>query len=370
MSKKYTAEEFNELVQELGDERYQVLGVYKNVKTPVSMKHLECDTIFKPQPYEFINQGTRCPKCAHRSLSLGSEKFKERVKKITNNTYVVLGEYINNRKPILMRHNGCDQEFSPRPASFLAGTRCPYYSGRKSNATTFKKELRDLIGDEYILIGEYKNKNTKVNLLHKNCGQIYSAIPTCFLKVGYRCPKCVHKIAGKERRKSNEAFRTEMETKFSGQLIPLEEYVTGHHKILFKHVSCGEVFAAKPCAITSNNAGCPRCSQSMPETVIEGLLIDAKLNYKKQVKFDDCVGISGVKLPFDFVIYDKSNIIKMIIEYDGEQHYRPSFGDRCLEITQRNDQIKNKYCAESNLKLIRIPYWEKENIDFHIFNNL
>ena len=34
-----------------------------------------------------------------------------------------------------------------------------------------------------------------------------------------------------------------------------------------------------------------------------------------------------------------------------------------LETTKYNDKIKDKYCVDNNIKLLRIPYWEFENIE-------
>ena len=31
-------------------------------------------------------------------------------------------------------------------------------------------------------------------------------------------------------------------------------------------------------------------------------------------------------------------------------------------MTKRHDKIKNEYCKNNNIELIRIPYYEKENI--------
>ena len=55
-------------------------------------------------------------------------------------------------------------------------------------------------------------------------------------------------------------------------------------------------------------------------------------------------------LPFDFYINDK-----YIVEYDGEQHFKNTkFFDfyKC----KKHDLIKNKYCFDNNIPLIRIPY--------------
>lgn len=71
-------------------------------------------------------------------------------------------------------------------------------------------------------------------------------------------------------------------------------------------------------------------------------------------------------MPFDFYLPDYN----ILIEYDGEEHFRPvNFGgisdDEALEhlkITQYHDKIKTNYCQENGIPLIRIPFWEKKNI--------
>lgn len=38
--------------------------------------------------------------------------------------------------------------------------------------------------------------------------------------------------------------------------------------------------------------------------------------------------------------------------------------DKALfDITQTRDSIKNKYCEDNGIKLLRIPYWDFKNID-------
>jgi len=59
----------------------------------------------------------------------------------------------------------------------------------------------------------------------------------------------------------------------------------------------------------------------------------------------------------------------IIIEYDGEQHFRPAtFGgiskeqaEENFRKTQERDKLKDDFCKENNFKMIRIPYTEFEN---------
>jgi very-short-patch-repair endonuclease len=59
-------------------------------------------------------------------------------------------------------------------------------------------------------------------------------------------------------------------------------------------------------------------------------------------------------LRFDFFIPE----INTIIEFDGDQHFRPSkkYGGEKFEVTKENDQIKNEFCKKNNINLIRVHY--------------
>ena len=67
------------------------------------------------------------------------------------------------------------------------------------------------------------------------------------------------------------------------------------------------------------------------------------------------------KSRFDFAIVENGKIIRLI-ELNGEQHFKdiPSWGG--LELQQQRDKVKNKYALSHNIPLVRIPYWERDNI--------
>lgn len=68
----------------------------------------------------------------------------------------------------------------------------------------------------------------------------------------------------------------------------------------------------------------------------------------------------------------------LLIEYDGEQHFKPvQYGGISIEQatekflqTQIHDNIKDQYCEEYNIPLLRIPYWEFDNIESIVFDTL
>lgn len=68
--------------------------------------------------------------------------------------------------------------------------------------------------------------------------------------------------------------------------------------------------------------------------------------------------------PFDFAIFKNGKLV-CLIEFDGEQHYRPiDFlgGEDRFKIQQTNDQRRNYFCREHDIPLIRIPYYDYDKI--------
>lgn len=68
---------------------------------------------------------------------------------------------------------------------------------------------------------------------------------------------------------------------------------------------------------------------------------------------------------FDFAIFNEKGIYRLI-EFDGRQHYENAnpFWDKndSLEQRQQRDQEKNQWAKNNDIPLVRIPYWERDNI--------
>ena len=99
--------------------------------------------------------------------------------------------------------------------------------------------------------------------------------------------------------------------------------------------------------------------KSTGEDRIEDVLNSYKIKYTREKIFDTCRNIR--RLPFDFYLSE----LNICIEYDGEFHYKEQkhFGvKKVLERVQINDKIKDKWCIENNILLIRISYKDKWRI--------
>jgi len=102
--------------------------------------------------------------------------------------------------------------------------------------------------------------------------------------------------------------------------------------------------------------GCPSCNDSKGEREIKKFLNENSIVYEFQKKFKDCK--NKRTLPFDFYLPEYN----LCIEYDGEQHFRPSGfsnGIERFEMLKINDKIKTEYCINNNIQLLRIDYQEK-----------
>ena len=102
---------------------------------------------------------------------------------------------------------------------------------------------------------------------------------------------------------------------------------------------------------------------SKGEQAVESWLIEHKIKYIKEFSYPDLKGDKNL-LRFDFKIEQKD----VVIEFQGEQHFRPvqDFGGEENFIKQiKYDNLKREYCGKNMIKLIEIPYNYK-NLDFYL----
>ena len=126
-----------------------------------------------------------------------------------------------------------------------------------------------------------------------------------------------------------------------------------------------EYFMQTPNMHLNDSQGCHRCKVNKGEERVRQYLNDTGTYFVEQESFEGCK--CKKNLSFDFYLPNQN----ICIEYDGIQHFKPiRFGgmseekaDVCFKKGQKNDHIKNSYCFLNNIKLIRIPYTEYDNIE-------
>lgn len=60
---------------------------------------------------------------------------------------------------------------------------------------------------------------------------------------------------------------------------------------------------------------------------------------------------------FDFYLLNIQGA-PVIVEVDGEQHFKPIYGRQAFLKGQEHDRQKNSYCLANSIPLYRIPYWD------------
>ena len=97
---------------------------------------------------------------------------------------------------------------------------------------------------------------------------------------------------------------------------------------------------------------------SKGENKIVDLLNQARIRFEREKTFSD---LKHGLFRFDFYIPNLQGT-PVIVEVDGEQHFKPIYGRQAFLKGQEHDRRKNSYCLANNIPLYRIPYWEIKNL--------
>lgn len=107
--------------------------------------------------------------------------------------------------------------------------------------------------------------------------------------------------------------------------------------------------------------GCPSCKSPTGEKILWDILVKNNITFLTRYnKFEDCRNPkTGYKLIFDAYIPEYN----ICVEIDGPQHFRISFKnfhltEKQFDDIEFRDEVKNKYCRDNKITLIRISYKE------------
>lgn len=320
------------------------------------------------KPVEKMAYAQPCKYCNHKALK---ENFKEEVYRINPNIEV-LEDYVNSDAPILCRCKIHNYEWLPISRGLLQGEGCPlcgYYTRWDERGRITTEEFRDRmekINPNIEIIGEYKGSHKLIKCkckIHKNEWESYA----CNLQnESAGCPIC--NDASITRLLSQEEFLLRLKEK-TPHIMPLSKYSGIRSNMNFFCKEHQINFEATPHSFLYKNLkGCPLCSQSLGERRLINLLLKKGRNISTQYMFDDCV--YKQKLRFD--VYDIDN--QIAYEYQGQQHYYPVPFTGDIAQAEQNfkegkirDMIKEQYCKENNITLIKIPYWDFDDMEKYIY---
>lgn len=282
------------------------------------------------------------------------------------------GEFKNSYHYIIKSHNG------------LICKKCRYENHQlemlkqyHDSDFNFKQHLIDVINDlkcnniDITKIPDnthYNTKNSKIKLYCRKHGEFNITYQT-LKKYETGCPDCKKEDNKKGRRTYDLKYIQNIAKQKGGKCISSKyQGINNRYEFICKN---GSYFNTTLKMILNKNVwcNCKLCSPdrtSKAEDQIIEYLNSKNIKYISEKRFDDCLSNKNIKLRFDFYLPDYN----MCIEYDGKQHYEPIKyfgGETIFQRTIINDKVKNKYCNDNKIKLIRIPYFEKNYIENILF---
>lgn len=372
-NKPKSTEKFKQEMKLLVGDEYTLLNTYKKSDVPIKLKHT-CGKIIEMTPNAFI-KGKRCD-CNKNNITK-HDKFIKDVENILGTDYKILNKFKSMKNEVRVKHS-CGYIYKIKAEDLIKGKTCTKCKSKNSETTVikpnkktkwttkkYKEEILKLYQYEYTVLGEYKNQKTKIKVKHEFCGKEYDVAPLSLLK-GHKCMECYGL-----KRKTHEEYINQVKEIHKDEYEVLDKYINSKIKIQIKHKNCDTISLINPSQLL-NGKPCTHCNNSKGELKIKYLLSERNIEFKSEYKIKYSQRTFGL---VDFVILKQDKIIAGI-EFDGLQHFRPIeyFGGlKAFKKQIISDKKKNNWFIQNNIPLLRIPYWDYDNIEHKLnsfLNNL
>jgi hypothetical protein len=214
MPKRKTHEQFEkELIAKRGNE-YTLLEKYQKWDTKMLVKHNVCGYEWKVTPANLLAGQSKCPNCS-KKIRLNTKTFQEKIHRVLDKTYTVIGEYINDGSHVEILHETCGYVWNAVPNwIFCSHVKCPRCQNRENYTTEeFNRKLMEMTDDEYELLGEYINNRYLTTFRHNTCGHIFEEAPNKIMFGSSPCPECYESGSKGERKIANYLNKNEIKFK-------------------------------------------------------------------------------------------------------------------------------------------------------------
>ncbi len=279
------------------------------------------------------------------SRKLTNEEFIEKSKKVHGDKYdYSLVEYVNYSTKVKIIYN--ENIYEQLPSNHLKGFVCENI--KKMTKEEFIQKSKEIHGDKYdYSLVDFKNVRGKVKLIYNDI--VYEQYT--YANLQGKSPELVPiKITKKEFIRRARIVHGDT---FDYSLVKIEG-ISNKVDIIYENKKYSQKMfdhlrGHYPRGIIKDSKGV---------SDIIDYLENNNIKYIREYYYEDCKNISYLR--FDFYLEDYN----ILIEYDGEQHFRSVVffgGDDGFKKLQHNDNIKNKYCEQNRIPLLRISYLENIN---------
>lgn len=358
---KTTEDIIKEFVEIHGDRYDYSKVVYKNTKTKVIVickEHGE----FQCNIGDHLG-GSNCPKCYTKKKRTTEDVIKEFVAVHGDSFDYSLVEYKNSKQSVKIKCNTCDRIYLQTPFKHLS-LPVGYCSNckKRQNTPNKLKILQKIHNNKY----EYPNfkyvKNVdKINVICPIHGKFM--IEYNSHRSGAGCQKCA----------GTYSYTTE---EFIEKAAPIHDFKYDYSQFIYtNNKTKSTIICPKhgPWQQTAsdhlNGYGCPICRSSKGELAIRKFLNEHSIKFEPQYRINECRNI--YPLPFDFGILKDDGTLDFLIEFQGEQHFRPVKYAKMTEEQKINkfngtvfrDKIKKEFCENNSINILYITYKELDKIE-------
>ena len=310
--------------------------------------------------WDNFKYGKRCKECNKLNQRKRYQHSYEHVKTYVESLgFSLLSENYSNRQELLNIKCSKGHEFKRSFAYLQKNKVCPTCKEKakkkekSDEMISIIKEYLEIFGYR-LLSTEYKDCKTKLNMICNkghNCSISWSNF-----KHGKRCKTCSI-INNANRSRHDYSFVKSYFKSFDYELLS-DTYANENEPL---KVRCPEGHETKMTyKVFKTGCRCVICRQSKGEREVIRCLKKIGVDYIYNSEyFNDLLSLKGNPLRPDFILPQ----YKIWIEYDGEFHFKKMYKNDNYETLKIHDEIKNKYAKKHNWKLIRIPYWEFDNIE-------
>lgn len=340
--------------------------IYYNANTLLTIKCLICKYKWENNFNHLFNGSQNCPKCSGYAQHTYSEVQKFLYCK---NILLLSKKYVNAHSKLrlkcLLRRCGYKWKTC---FHYLKNdnTGCPKCANHISKTY---KEVKSLLFKKKIILLDnfYINDHTNMRLKCIQCKYKWKAIFNRAHKEKYGCPKCY----------GNAKFTQKEVAKFllSKNIELLDIYRNINSIIKVRCIKCNLIWDAKLVNLRKSISGCAICDKKYYNEKITGIFLsfilpDIEILQQKNIKCDNKIDKEYIYVDYYFEINNK----KIIIEYNGAQHYEYN---NFFHRNNKNNFLKQKkrdrwlkqYCKNNKINLIIIDGREYKNDMIYAFLN-
>jgi hypothetical protein len=279
------------------------------------------------------------------------EEFVQEIKEKFPNRYDFLTTYDGKDKLITVQRKDCKHVYEIFGRNLYRDSNCPICYQEK-NKEHFIHKFNDLFGEEFDIVGDYINANTKIDVKHHKCNSIIPVTPHyIFDSVICNCPLCE-----KDNNKICIPYVNDIYTTNKELYALLKNKEDGHKyhsysskKTWFVCPNCGKEHFLVINRVCKSGVVCDVCSDniSYPEKFMSNILNQLNIEYIRQYQPDWAK-------PYFYDFYFQLDNKQYIIEMDGAFHYSKNFKTRSLDEIQNIDHIKDNMALKNNHTIIRV----------------